>query len=348
MTLNLWYQLRRSARKYGASCKVRCPLTSHLQRSMAIATIQPLVTAYQAGGVLHAREAWGNLLKRHPELIPLVSGDESVGTASIWVPPKGWPLLEREALYGLAGDLTRAIAPHTEADPVAVLLNILTGFGNVIGSGPHFRVEFSQHHLRLFVALVGASAKGRKGQSWSTPRHIFKELDPAWVKDRVTSGLSSGEGLIYQVRDARSEKQAVKEQGRVVDYDEVLIDAGVSDKRLLLIEEELAQALKLMAREGNILSPVIRPAWDMGDLHPLTKTNPMRATGSHISIIGHITRDELLRHLNDTEQANGFANRFLWVSVRRSNIIPDPVGTPMELLKPLIQGWGRPCMTRSR
>lgn len=48
----------------------------------------------------------------------------------------------------------------------------------------------------------------------------------------------------------------------------------------------------------------------------------MKATEAHISIIGHITRSELLRHLTETEAANGFANRFTWLMVRRSKELP--------------------------
>jgi hypothetical protein len=208
-----------------------------------------------------------------------------------------WPKLSNKALHGLAGILTMAIDPYTEADLAAVLLNILTAFGNIVGSAPHFRIEHTSHPLRLFVALVGMTAKGRKGTSWSTPGHMFRRIEEVWANDRVSSGLSSGEGLIYHVRDKRVEKQPVKKNGRVLDYEEVIVDHGVADKRLLIIEEEFAQALKVMAREGNILSPVLRQAWDTGNLHPLTKSNPIRATDAHLSVIGHITRDELLRHL---------------------------------------------------
>lgn len=296
-----------------------------------------LVAAHQAGGVLQVREACRGLFARHPGLIRLVCGDDGDGAASVWMAPEGWPVLAREALYGLAGELTQAITPYTEADPVAVHLNILVAFGNVIGSQAHFRVEFTKHRLRIFAVLAGLTAKGRKGQSWSATRYTFSQIDPDWAKDRVSSGLSTGEGLIYHVRDPRVEKQPVKEKGQVVRYEEVIVDHGVEDKRLLIVEEEFAQALKVMSREGNILSPVLRQAWDTGDLHPLTKTNPIRATDAHISIIGHITRDELLRHLNDTEQANGFANRFLWACVRRANVIPDPTGIPAAELDPLVQ-----------
>src|SRR5207245_6802718 len=43
---------------------------------------------------------------------------------------------------------------------------------------------------------------------------------------------------------------------------------------------------------------------------------------AHISISGHVTKDELLRHLDRTEMANGFANRFLWLCVKRSKLLP--------------------------
>jgi Protein of unknown function (DUF3987) len=166
---------------------------------------------------------------------------------------------------------------------------------------------------------------------------MFKEIDSEWIDKRVTGGLSSGEGLIFAVRDERVDKVPVKEHGRVVDYQEVISDHGVEDKRLLLVEEELAQALKVMSREGNILSAVIRQAWDGGNLNPLTKSNPIKSTGAHISIIGHITKAELLRHLTATEQSNGFANRFCWFVVTRSKCIADPTGIPAQTLSPLIE-----------
>jgi len=78
----------------------------------------------------------------------------------------------------------------------------------------------------------------------------------------------------------------------------------------------------MMGREGNILSVVMRQGWDGDRLRTLTKNSPTKATGAHVSVIGHITKEELLRHLNETEQANGFANRFLWVLVKRSKELP--------------------------
>jgi hypothetical protein len=76
-------------------------------------------------------------------------------------------------------------------------------------------------------------------------------------------------------------------------------------------------------RDGNVLSAVIRQAWESGDLRILTKNDPARATGAHISIIGHISAQELRAELTSTDKANGFANRFGWLCVQRSKYLPD-------------------------
>jgi hypothetical protein len=234
-------------------------------------------------------------------------GQESSGD------PLPWPELPEEALYGLPGDVVRAIESHSEADPAALLANTLCAFGNVLGRGAFARVGADEHHPKLFIGLVGKTAKGRKGVSWGPVRDLARAVDPGWAENRVVSGLSSGEGLIYAVRD---EVRGMKKD------EEVVLDPGEKDKRLLVLEGELSNVLKVMGRDGNTLSPIIRQAWDGDRLRTLTKNNPTKSTGAHVSIIGHITKAELLRHLNETEAANGFANRFLWLMVRRSKELP--------------------------
>jgi hypothetical protein len=197
-------------------------------------------------------------------------------------------------------------------------------------------VEETEHPCNEFVALVGRSAKGRKGQAWSTPRKLFESVDETWARTRIKTGLSSGEGLIFNVRDARTEMQPIKERGRVVDYQEVLVDPGEPDKRLPVFEPELATVLRRMQGEGNSLSSVIREAWDSGRLSTLTKNSPLKATAAHISIIAHITREELTASLTETDRANGFANRFLFVLVRRSQVLPEGSAVPQAVLTPLV------------
>jgi uncharacterized membrane protein len=48
----------------------------------------------------------------------------------------------------------------------------------------------------------------------------------------------------------------------------------------------------------------------------------LKATDSHISMIGHVTDDELRATLTRIEMGNGFANRILFARVRRSKLLP--------------------------
>jgi len=252
-------------------------------------------------------------------------------------------VLQERALYGLAGETVNAILPYTEAHPAALLLNVIIGAGNMIGHNAYFRVEKTFHYLNLFAVLVGDTSRGRKGSSRSTPEYIFGKIDPEWKHKRIMSGLSSGQGLIWNVRDPVIESQPVKEKGKITGYQDEIADKGEEDKRLFIIEEEFSTVLKLGANEGNILSAVIRQAWDTGNLRTLVsgrKAHPVTATDAHISILGHITKQELLRYLDSTEQANGFGNRFLWAMVERSKKIPKPTGAPDEILEPLIERIG--------
>ena len=109
--------------------------------------------------------------------------------------------MSEKAYHGLAGDVVRAIGPHSEADPVALLIQFLVCAGNVIGNCPYYQVESDHHRANLFVTLVGNTAKGRKGTSMGRIGAITKPADEQWHGDRTKSGLSSGEGLIHQVRD---------------------------------------------------------------------------------------------------------------------------------------------------
>lgn len=241
-----------------------------------------------------------------------------------------WPKpMAPEAYYGLAGDVVRGIEPHTEADPSALLVNFLVYFGNAVGNGPHASAEAARHGTNLDVVLVGETAKGRKGSSRGHIHELFKRVDPTWTDTRIWGGMSSGEGLIWAVRNPIEKTDAIKERGRHTgEYETTIIDQGVTDKRLLVYEPEWASVLRVMSRDSNTLSTQIRQAWDSGTLRTMTKNNPAVATGAHISILGHITKDELLRYLTDVEAGNGFGNRILWICTRRAQVLPEGGGTP--------------------
>lgn len=249
-----------------------------------------------------------------------------------------WPRLDERALHGIIGDLVRAIEPHSEADPVALLVQALIAYGNTLNRAPYFQAEADRHHMNLNAVAVGETSKGRKGTSWGYVRRVFAAVDPDWASTRILNGLSSGEGLIWAVRDEIVKEEPVREKGRPTgEYQTVVVDRGVTDKRLLVLESEFASTLRVMSRDGNTLSAVIRQAWDSGDLRTMTKNCPAQATGAHISIIAHITKDELCRLMEATEASNGFCNRFLWVCVKRSKALPEGGLFDEATLAPIVQ-----------
>lgn len=245
------------------------------------------------------------------EIIESPTGDQQP-----WPDPLGM-----NASYGIVGQIVTKLEPHTEADPAALHLQTLVALGNLIGRNAYLPVEADRHHCNLFCVIVGISSKGRKGTSLGHVRRILSEVEQDSAK-RLHTGLSSGEGLIWAVRDPIWQKKAIRKPGKPTEEQVVLVDSGVEDKRCLVNEQEFVSVLEVMRREGNTLSAVLRDAWDRGDLSSMTKNSAARATNAHISIIAHITRDELIQRLDGIAMKNGLANRFLWVVVKRSKFLP--------------------------
>lgn len=212
---------------------------------------------------------------------------------------------EKALYYGLPGAMVKVIEKYTEGDPAAVLMQLLVAYGNQIGPDIYTMVGAERHALHEFLALVGKTGSARKGNSFQPVAHLFSQVDSTWTKRR-RSGFGSGEGLIQYVRDPNEK------------------DDGVSDKRLLAMLPELAHVFAVNARQGNTLSETFRQAWDSGDLQITTRGSSVTATRPHISLIGHITAEDLRKNLTATEIANGFANRILWLAVRRSKRLDDP------------------------
>jgi hypothetical protein len=199
--------------------------------------------------------------------------------------------------------------------------------------------EGSQHFTNLFAVLVGVTSSSRKGSSWAHVLRLFRMIDINWVTKSIQSGFSSGEGLVWAVRDPIWKLDAIRDKrnGRVEDYQNVMTDSGISDKRLLAFEGEFASPLRVMGRDGSTLSVMIRLAWDSGILQTTSKNSPAIATDPLISFVGHITRDELRRELTTTDMANSFANRFLWVCTARSKRLPEGGNLTAEDFAPLVK-----------
>lgn len=216
---------------------------------------------------------------------------------------KKTPHLDPIALHGIAGEVVKKILPHTESSEPALLVQFLACMGNILGMAPHTITEAKEHRGNLFLVLVGGTGQ-RKGTSYGNIDFVLKDVDDSWRKGCVEMGLSSGEGLINRLSPSQEP------------------DAPPHDHRLLVTAEEFATVMKNAAREGNNLSDTLRQAWDGSALAVMTRKDPLKAPASLVSIIGHITKTELLSVMNKVEATNGYANRFLWIHTERSKDLP--------------------------
>jgi len=230
---------------------------------------------------------------------------------------KAWPV-PLASTPGIVGEMARLATEHSEADPVAIIYTSLVWGSAMFGRARFMNVGDSTHHPRLFAALVGASSRARKGTSTEPVRRFMTAAEnhmdaagtlPHGKRMQISPGpLSSGEGLVDAIRDKRDEDD----------------DGGTEDKRFLCIEGELGAVLRAFQRQGNTLSTIVRTAWDGQNIAPLTKNNKVSATHPHICLIGHIVEQELEELLAASDVWNGFANRFLWLAVRRQKTVAFP------------------------
>jgi len=252
-----------------------------------------------------------------------------MGRQRICEPPDipGFPVIDDAAFYGISREVADLATEHSEADPIAVLGSFLASSAAMLGDKKILWIGDTRHYARLFVTLAGMSSKARKGTSFQPVKRVINKVHETVVRTAErdfgieplkieSGGLSSAEGLITLVRD---EEENAKGE---------IVDEGVKDKRLLVVEEEFANVLSVCQREGNTLSATLRRAYDGGTLAPVIKNNRITATDPHSNIIGHITQHELCNKLDEVEMFNGLANRFLWLCVRRPKLVPFPA--PMD------------------
>jgi Protein of unknown function (DUF3987) len=217
------------------------------------------------------------------------------------------PTLPDSALYGVAGEIVRKTAPHTEAHPAAIYFQLLTVIANVCGRNVHILVDRDKHYTNEFLIIVGKTAAGRKGTSYGHAQYFGERVEQGWADDCVRKSITSGEGLVREMADGANR-----------------------DRRCLLFFAEFSTVLNAAKWTGSTITGVIREAWDTGTLHntairnrPKGGSSFLKATDCHISIIGHITQEELITMMPEHSEANGFANRFLHVYTERVGSLPE-------------------------
>ncbi len=218
-----------------------------------------------------------------------------------WDDARPWPTLGKDAYHGLAGEIVAAIEPETEADPAALLFTVLTVAGNMAGKNTRARVHDDEHPPRLFTTIVGGSNSGAKGTGLAALRQLLRASNEEWFENRLLGGFGSGESIVAEL---------------------LAKDGQPFDPRLLILETEFARLLAVNDRESSTSSMIIRQAWDGYKLENRRSKDKVVATNHHVSCLAHITPEELLARLTETDYTNGFANRFLFIASKRSKKLP--------------------------
>ena len=163
-----------------------------------------------------------------------------------------------------------------------------------------------RHPLLIWVLLLGRTGSGRKGEATTTGEIFLRNAATASFDKIAVSGLSSGEGLIERIKDDDGDEES-------------------QDKRLLVIETEFTSVMARSKREGSTLAAVQRQAWDGRGLSVLNRQH-LKASRSHIAIIGHITPREFRMRLAESDLAGGTYNRYLPLYVERTRLLAIPPG----------------------
>lgn len=230
-----------------------------------------------------------------------------------------WPRPCTTAFQGVVGEVAGLAARYTEADPHGVAVALLVGVGSEIGRKAHVVVGGRPHHANVLAALVGNTARGRKGTATGIALDVLGRAAPDAANRRVGNGISTGEGLIHRIRDTsvRTIRKVVNGEERVTTTEE----PGVADKRLLFVESEGGRFCGRI-RKGT-LAPVLSAAFDGEDLTIATRHSPLVASKPHVAMLLNVTREVVSKRFPEIEIESGLANRILWVLVDRPRIDPD-------------------------
>jgi hypothetical protein len=236
--------------------------------------------------------------------------------------------MRKEAFHGIAGQVVNLMAEHCESSLESLLVQFLIASGNLLGRSVYVYAGGPWLFPNEFTICVGVTSRGRKGTAWRMNDNLFEFIAPEWSKNCTDSDMQSGEGIVHKIRDEVRgfDKRGRPKKGASSDgtREEIVLDEGVSDKRLLIIEEEFSYVLKMARRQGNTLTEVYRKSWDSPRaLRNSNKNSRLTASDPHVSLIAHTNKDELLATIADIEFSNGFANRILWCATKRREIMPD-------------------------
>ena len=227
------------------------------------------------------------------------------------------PIPGEEIFHGPLGDIVNILDPHTEADPIGVLMSLMTMYSVAIGPEPTVKVGNTNQKLVVWTILAGDSGIGRKGTATGDARLVVEKAVPH-LFDRTSHFISapnSGAGFVADLHNRALQNDWVEKKED--DDGEVHISGLLPGFPALMVVPEMAAVFRTN-KVDTTLSQNLREAWEGGSLSNVTKKESIVVDSPHIGIVGHITPTELETSLSESDSGGGTANRMLWIFVERS------------------------------
>lgn len=237
------------------------------------------------------------------------------------------PVFDYKMCPGALGRFIESETEFSEAPPIGVLANVVTRLSADIGRTCFISLGHKKLHLRVNWLCAGPTGVGRKGTAAEIADVVRRAafaaqesslLEPASMQPaRVLTSLSTGEGLISQVRTSKRKDDAPDFQ-----------PPGLTDNRLLADCQEFSSVLKKASGKEATLSATLREAFDGNTLSNASITNAMAADQPHIVISASVPGGELVKLLSGdaaVEVSNGLLNRFAITYQVRNKILSHPL-----------------------
>lgn len=209
------------------------------------------------------------------------------------------PTADKVIFTGPLGEITTALDPHTEADPMGVHMSLIAAFSAYLGPDVRVKSGKGTSPLSIWPVLVGQTGIGRKGTATAAAMQVVTSAWSSW-SDVAYGFPATGLGFLGALHERSDEGLA---------------------RPVLAIEEEMDGFIANTKRDTR-LGTYFRKAWDGSDILHKTATSDILIVGTHVAIIGHVQPLNWGAISRSRDATGGTYNRFLPIGVERSKTIP--------------------------
>lgn len=242
---------------------------------------------------------------------------------------KGRPYPSPEVYHSVFGKIAEGLDPHTEADPIGVMVSLMAAFSAYIGRGPRIKGRGKSMPLMFWPVLIGLTGLGRKGTATNLAYEVFSHALPQpnaeydfykFTAANWTVGFgSTGIGFMETLRDST--------------------DDGGNIRPQLFVQEEMDDFIRALKKDPR-LGANIRKAWDGTALWYKTGKDEIRIPNPHMAFVGHAQPTNWGKTRGSADATGGTYNRFIPFYVHQSKSLSTFAEEGEEDITPHLRRFG--------